>query len=261
MKSSKRLATLSLIIMALVSTPRAVQQLRHSINAAQERAGLVWWNLLLTPEAQAAENTDAPLNPCPRPQLIAKSKTTMAANNHAPALKSNAVLAAARSGPDARTKQRQASSDSSVDAELASNNYSTPSEFDSIPKPGRAATPGEMPRETLQKLASHAAPQASPVWTSAKIQNALASLNNRDAPIAPPDIHIIGDMSASEFVSSPSMSALMTVLAKKGLNVQFRMKKALDRNQLPRPRARTLISKDADALPLPHDSRSQCPAI
>jgi hypothetical protein len=252
MKSSKRLATLSLIIMALVSTPRAVQQLRHSINAAQERAGLVWWNLLLTPEAQAAENMDAPLNPCPRPQLIAANKTTPA-TNPAPALKSNAGPAAAKLRLDARTAQRRDSSDSPAGSELASNNYSTPSELDSI------QTPGEMPRETPQKLASHAAPQASPIWTSAKIQSALASLNPHDAPIAPPDIHIADDMYANEFVASPSMSALMTTLAKKGFNVQLRMKKALDRNQFPRPKARPLISKDADALPRPRATACECP--
>ena len=237
MKSSKRLATLSLIIMALVSTPRAVQQLRHSINAAQERAGLVWWNLLLTPEAQAAENMDARLNPCPRPQLIAANKTTPA-NNPVPALKSNAGPAAAKLRLDARTAQRRDSSDSPAGSELAS-------------------TPGELPRETPQKLASHAAPQASPIWTSAKIQSALASLNQHDAPIAPPDIHIADDMYANEFVASPSMSALMATLAKKGFNVQLRLKKALDRNQFPRPKARPLISKDADALP--RAAACECP--
>jgi hypothetical protein len=254
MKSSKRLATLSLIIMALVSMPRAVQQLRHSIDAAQERAGLVWWNLLLTPEAQAAE-TNAPLNPCSRPQLMAANATTPA-SNHATALRSNAKAPAARPRLDAQTAQRQASSDSSARLELASNDYATQSEFDSIPAPAPAATP----RETPQKLASHAAPQLSPIWTNARIQSALASLNNHDAPLAPPDIHIVGDTYANEFAASPSLNALLDTLAKKGLNVHFRMKKALDRNQFPRPKSRTLIGKDADALPLPRANGCECPA-
>jgi hypothetical protein len=262
MKSSKRLATLSLIIMALVSTPRAVQQLRHSLNAAQERAGLVWWNLLLIPEAQAAENMDAPLNSCPRSQLIATNKMKTPANNPVPALRSNAGPSAARTRLNVRTAQRRASSDSPAGPELASNDYSKESEFDSTPEPEWAATP-ETPqrRETPRKLASHAGPQPGPVWTPAKIQSALASLNKRDAPGAPPDIHIADDTYANEFVASPSMNALMAALAKKGLNVQFRMRKALDRTPSPRPKARTLISKDAHAFPLPRETRCQCPAI
>jgi hypothetical protein len=258
MKSSKRLATLSLIIMALVSTPRAVQQLRHSINAAQERAGLVWWNLLLTPEAQAAE-TDAPVNACP--QLIAANTTKTAPANHSVSARTNAVPAAPKLRLDARTAHSPASSDSLAGLELAANDDATQSEFDSIQTPEWAATPVKTPRETPQKLASHAGPRMSPVWTPAKIQSALASLNRRDAPVAPPDIHIVSDTSANEFAASPSMSALMATLAKKGLNVQFRMRKALDRNQSPRPKARTLISQDAVPLPLPRETRWQCPAI
>lgn len=254
MKSNKRLATfLSLIIMALVSTPRAVQQLRHSIDAAQERAGLVWWNLLLTPDAQAAENALSPLNPCPRPQLIAANPATPA--NHLVPARSNVRPAAARSRVDARTTQRPSSSDASAGPELAANNYSTPSEFDSFTKRRQAAAPGYTPR----KLASHAAPPASPTRPLAKIQSALAALDGHDAPGAPPDIHIVSDMEASEFVASPSMNALMAMLAKKGLNVQFRMKKALDRNPLPRPKARTLIGKAANALPLSRRTGCDCP--
>jgi hypothetical protein len=258
MKSSKRLAILSLIIMALVSTPRAVQQLRHSINAAQERAGLVWWNLLLTPEAQAAEKTNAPLNPCPRPQLIAANANKTGANNPAPALRNETRPApAARPALDARTAHGDSAANLPAGPEIASNDYSTQGAFDSIGTPARFVTPAEMP----QKLASHTAstPTGS-VWTTEKIQSALASLNRNDAPLAPPDIHILSDISANEFTASPSMNALLSALAKRNINVQFRTKKALDRNQFPRTRARTLTGKDADALPLPRGAACECPA-
>jgi hypothetical protein len=251
MKSSKRLATLSLIIMALVSTPRAVQQLRHSLDAAQERAGLVWWNLLLTPEAQAAEESDAPLNPCPRTQLLAANRTMTPANSPV-AAKSNAVPSAARLRLDASKAQRQAPSDSTAGAELAANDDAIQRELDAIRTPAW--------RETPHKLASHAAPRQSQVWTPAKIQSALASLNQHDAPIAPPDIHIADDTYANEYVASPSMNTLLATLAKKGLNVQFRMRKALDRKPLPRPKAATLMSRDAEALPLPRSNGCECPA-
>jgi hypothetical protein len=256
MKSHKRLATLSLIIMALVSTPRAMQQLRHSINAAQERAGLVWWNLLLTPEASATESAAAS-TPCPK--IIAARMTP--ANTPVPARSngsSNARTAAAAVRPkaDARTAQRQTASDSSAASELALNNSSAESNFGPVTSPAQSATRGHM----LQKLASHAtAPQPGTNWTPAKIQSALASLNRHDAPGAPPNGHIFSDMDTNEFIASPQMNALMTTLAKKGLNVQFRMKKVLDRNQTPRPRARTLISKDANARPVTVFYRTEQP--
>jgi hypothetical protein len=273
MKSSKRLATLSLIIMALVSTPRAVQQLRYSINAAQERAGLVWWNLLLTPEAHAAaESTVARTNGCPQSVLAGMIRS----NNSTPARSNAKPAAAVRFRSDARTTQRQSSSDFDAGPELASNNYSpnkdspnkdspnnysterafAPATLSNGPDPSseRAAAQGRTP----QKLASHARPQASPTRTPAKIQSALASLDEHNAEGTPPNIQILRDMDVNEFAASPSVNALMEALAKKGLNVQFRMKKVLDRNQLPRPKARALVSRDGN--PLPRGTRCECPS-
>ncbi|MEA2176195.1 MAG: hypothetical protein QOD00_3787 [Blastocatellia bacterium] len=257
MKSNRRLAILSLIIMTLVSTPRAVQQLSHSINAAQERAGLVWWNLLLTPDAQAAESTVAQTNsPCTEPfarRMTPSINTTTARNNAVPS-------AATGRKAETRSAQRQASWDFSVGPEVAANNSSGEGVIDTAAWSDASATLSKQDaaqRERQKQLASHAAPQAGAAWNPAKLQSAMAALDGHDAPTQPPYLHVVGDMDTSEFPSRPAMDALLAVLAKKGLNVQFRMRKTLDRNQTPRPRARTLIGKDA--LPLPTATRCECP--
>jgi hypothetical protein len=257
MKSNKRLAILSLIIMTLVSTPRAVQQLSHSLDAAQERAGLVWWNLLLTPDAQAAESTvaqtDSPCTESFARRMTSSSNPTMARNNVT-------LSTAAGRKAETRNAQRQASSDSSMGPELAANNSSGEGVIDTAAWSDASASLSKQDaaqRERQKQLASHAAPQAGAAWNPAKLQSAMAALDGHDAPTQPPYLHVVGDMDTSEFPSRPAMDALLAALAKKGLNVQFRMRKTLDRNQAPRPRARTLIGKDA--LPLPTVTRCECP--
>ncbi len=252
---SKRLAILSLVVMVLVSTPKAMQQLRRSVAEAQEHAGLAWWNLLLTQKSEASAMAFAKPNPCP------KSFAREASYADSLASRSSAwPPAPARQKADARKGQvRPATGAPSAVAspELASNNNhasdkdSTP-DFLSLPAEkatdeiARALPAPEEPAAPVAAPQAKRAPQAT-----AGILRALAALDRQPESYAPMSVRVVGDLDQSEFTPSPeAMNALLDAFGKKGVNVQFKMRKMPERNQLPRVRGRLLISRDINIFTL-----------
>lgn len=250
---SRRLAILSLVIMMLVSTPKAMQQLRRSVAEAQEHAGLAWWNLLLTQKSEASAIAFAKPNPCPK--TLAREAT------YADSLASRSSAwppAPARQKADARQgKARPAPEAPSAVAspELASNNnHASDKDFtpDFVSEPAESATDevaSALPAPE-QPAAPVAAPQARRV-PQARILRALAALDRQSVSYEPTSVRVVGDLDQSEFVPSPeAMNALRGVFGKKSVNFQFKMRKMPERNQLPRVRGRLLISRDINIFTL-----------
>lgn len=255
---SKRLATLSLIIMALVSTPRAMQQLSNSLSAAQERAGLIWWDLLLTRDMQTTESERTKNNRCTQP-IAARLKSS----DETLTARSVVRQRAAQASTNARKAQRQsASSDSS---ELAVNNY--PADQDSshdLLALGQQSA-AKQQQHALQNFVptTAAAQETGRGLMSPEIQQALASLKERQAPDAPTIISVAGELEDSEAARIPGMDALKAALAKRGFNVQFRLRKVMDDgNALPRAKGRPQINKSTDYNLISglEGHRQQCPA-
>lgn len=231
---SKRLATLSLIIMALVSTPRAMQQLRHSLDAAQERAGLMWWELLLPEDAQAAESPAPKRSACT--QLLAASvKPSARLNSSGSALRSKTAQAATqarRAQPRDLPPTVQAS-----EAEVALNEHSAEHAGDEV---AALASDAALQQHSLQEFSP--APDAWRAQMTPEALRALSSLNEQRARV----VSVVGQVEDKELAGLPDADAVMAALAKKGFNVQFKLKRVMDGGQLPHPKVRPSVGRNAE---------------
>jgi hypothetical protein len=241
--------------MMVVSTPKAMQQLRRSVAEAQEHAGLAWWNLLLTQKSEASAMAFAKPNPCPKtPAREATYADSLASRSSA------WPIASARQKADARQgKARPATEAPSAVAspELASNNNHASdkdSTLDLVSTSAEKAT--DEVAQALPAPEQPAAPVAAPqikraTQAATRILRALAALDRQPESYAPASLRVVGDLDQSEFASSPeAINALLDAFGKKGVNVQFKMRKMPERNQLPRVRGRLLISRDINIFTL-----------